>query len=486
MTRPTCARCLLTAVTFELFGCTLGPNYHTPQSNVPSAYVETAVSTSTQVSSGDANLSKWWRQFGDKTLDALVDRALAHNLTLEASASRIREARFQQIEAGAAEYPSLNASGNALAYRSNAHSSSTSSSSSSGSSGSSGLTLPTQLNFLFAGFDASWEVDLFGSTRRAVEAARANSEASVWTRRDSEVSLTAELANDYLMLRTYQARLALGKAELERQQALFVLIKARRSAGFVTDLDVNQQSTLVATAAAQIPQLDAAVRVKMHAIGVLLGEAPEALEPELAPADASLPTPPNVPPGLPSELLQRRPDIRAAERQVAASSAQIGVKTTALFPKLNLMALGSFAGMTVSDLLSRQNLIAAGLGMASEPVFNGGRNHAAVGEAREQYNQALLTYQTSVIAALRDVEDALANLHAEEARHQRLDQSVSAAESTLNIAKDRYRTGFVTFIDVLQAQYALLNARDQLLQSQALVATGLVALYKALGGGWSE
>jgi len=149
----------------------------------------------------------------------------------------------------------------------------------------------------------------------------------------------------------------------------------------------------------------------MHAMGVLLGEPPEVLERELMSASEALPSPPELPPGLPSELLWRRPDIRTAERRVAAASAQIGVKTASLYPKLDLMALGSFAGMSLSDLLSRQNLIAAALGMASEPVFNGGRNRASVGEAREQYTQALLAYQATVIGALRDVEDALARQH---------------------------------------------------------------------------
>jgi outer membrane protein TolC len=150
------------------------------------------------------------------------------------------------------------------------------------------------------------------------------------------------------------------------------------------------------------------------------------------------------------------------------------------------MALGGFAGMSLSDLLSGQNLIAAALGMASEPVFDGGRNRAAVGEAKEQYTQAVLAYQATIIGALRDVEDALARRQAEEVRRERLEQAVRAAESTLDIANTRYQTGFITFVNVLQAQYALLNARDQLTQCQALVVTDLVALYKALGGGWSK
>ena len=320
-----------------------------------------------------------------------------------------------------------------------------------------------------------------------MEKARADTEASLWARRDGEVSITAEIANDYLTLRALQARIAVTTAALARQKDLFELIQARRRAGMVTDLDVHQQSTLVATSAAQIPPLDAEARAQIHALGVLLGAAPEALQDELSGGDATIPPPPpTLPLGLPSELLLRRPDIREAERRLAASNAQVGVKTASFYPKLNLVGLTSFAAMSLSDFLSSRNLMAAALGMASEPVFDAGRNRAAVSAAMEERAQAELAYRASVLGALRDVEDALARHAAEENRRVSLLAAVDAARGTLAIAQDQYRTGLVSFINVLQAQYALLNAEDQLTQSGALVVTDLVAIYKALGGGWSS
>jgi len=469
-----------------LSGCTVGPSYRQPQIAAPPAYVEAVSTARTVVSAGDSGLSGWWAQFDDPTLTGLIDRALASSPTLEAATSRIREARLKEIETAAVEYPNVNAIGSAVTLRSNGESGSSGGGSTSSGSGGSGLVIPSRLNLYSAGFDASWEADLFGATRRAMEEATANTEANVWAKRDGEVSLTAEIANDYLMLRALQARISVGNAELERQKDLFVLIQARRTAGFVTNLDVNQQTTLVATAAAQIPQLEAEARVRIHSLGVLLGEPPEALEHELVTSVGAIPRPPpTLPLGLPSELLLRRPDIREAERRLAASNAAVGVKTAVFYPKINLIGFVGFAGLSLGDLFSGQNFLTAALGMASEPVFDAGRNRATLAEAKEERTQAELAYRIAVLGALRDVEDALARYQAEETRRESLLKSVSAADGTLAIAQDQYHTGFVTFINVLQAQYALLNAEDQLTQSDALVVTDLVAIYKALGGGWS-
>ena len=335
------------------------------------------------------------------------------------------------------------------------------------------------------GFDASWEVDLFGATRRAEEGARANTEAMEWARRDGEVSLTAEIASDYFALRALQARLAVSHTALDRQNDLFVLVQARRRAGFVTLLDVDQQSTLVASTAAQMPPLDAEARVRIHALGVLLGQTPEALQEELAGGGVIPPVPAALPLGLPSELLRRRPDVRLAERRLAASSAQVGVAQASFFPKLDLLGLTSFAGMTLSHLLSSQNLMAAGVGLVSEPVFDAGRNRAAFEVAKEERVQADLAYRVAVLGALRDVEDALVRYRGEASRRESLGASVGAAQRSLSIARDQYQAGTVTFINVLQAQRALLDAQDQCIQSDALTVTDLVAVYKALGGGWS-
>ena len=188
---------------------------------------------------------------------------------------------------------------------------------------------------------------------------------------------------------------------------------------------------------------------------------------------------------MPSDLLKQRPDIRAAERRLAAGNAEIGVKTAALYPKFDLVGLATFAGSSLDEFFSRQNLVMAALGLATEPVFDDGRNRASLGEAKEEYTQAEFAYRIAILGALRDVEDSLARHQAEQTRHASIFAALQAAQSTLAIAEAQYRTGFVTFVNVLQAEVAVLGARDQLVQSDASLTTDLVAVYKALGGGWS-
>ena len=469
----------LGAVAACVSACTVGPNYVKPQAPTPQSYVEAADTARTAIEPVDADLSRWWTQIPDPTLQSLIQRALQNNLDLQTAASRVRQARQEEVIAGAKEYPSLSATGSALTLNTNAPAPPPGATPAS--------PLPRYLNLYAVGFDASWEVDLFGGVRRSVEEAKANTEAYRWEQRDAEVTLTAEVANDYLTLRTVQARIEVGENELARQQDLFGLIGARRKAGFVTNLDVNQQSTAVATAAAQIPQLRSEAKSEIHALGVLLGETPEALETELAATPPALPPPPpTLPTGLPSELLTRRPDIRKAERKLAASNAEIGVQTANFYPKLNLTGLGAFASMTPGNLFTAEHLASIGLAQVSQPIFEGGRLKASVREAREKNVQATNAYRSAVLSALRDVEDALARFKADEDRRRSLAQAVTAATNSRQIAQDQYSAGLVTFVNVLQSEYAVLNAEDQLTQADGQSLTDVVALYKALGGGWSS
>jgi NodT family efflux transporter outer membrane factor (OMF) lipoprotein len=468
-----------------LAACEVGPDYVKPQLPSPAAYAEATSTTGTAVTAEDADLSTWWTQFGDPELNSLIERALKDNPDLEAAASRVREARAQETIAASALLPTLSGSANALKYDSQRNASN-GSASGAASGGLAGLPIPSHLNLYSAGFDASWEVDIFGGARRGIEAAKANTEASEWARRDGQVSLLAETANAYLTLRTLQARIALGQSELKRQQNLFQLISARRNNGFTTDLDVNQQSTQVATAAAEIPQLQAGASAQVHAIGVLIGQPPESLIQELAADGPKLPpAPPTLPTGLPSELLERRPDLREAERRLTAANAQIGVRTADLYPKLNLLGLATLASPRIENLLSTQNFSTVGLGMIQAPIFSGGRIRASVAAAREERDQAFQAYRGSVLGALREVEDALVRFKAEDQRRKNLRDATQSAERNLQIAQDQYSAGTVTFINVLQAENALLNSRDQLVQSNSSALSDLVAVYKALGGGWS-
>jgi NodT family efflux transporter outer membrane factor (OMF) lipoprotein len=465
--------------------CTVGPNYKKPDLPTPATYIEAQSTPRTHVTTSDAELSAWWAQFHDPELDRLIARGLQDNLDVQTALSRVRESRQMERETAAAEYPSLSAAADTLAAQTDLRPPS-GSSGSSGSPTGTGLRVPKSPHLYSVGFDASWEVDLFGGTRRAIQQARANTEAQTWALRDVQVTLTAEIANDYLTLREAQARIAIGEAELARQRGLFTLIQARRQTGFVTNLDVNQQSTAVATAAAQIPELQAQARTQIHAIGVLLGEPPESLSQDLSAQGAIPPPPPKLPLGLPSELLERRPDVREAERRLAAATAGIGVQTANLYPKLDLLAFGSLFGANLSALSPSPAVAAAGVGTLTQPIFDAGKRIAAVRAAREEREQAFLAYKSAVLGSLRDVEDALTRYENEESRRTSLIQAVDAAKGSLKIAQDQYTTGFVPFINVYQSENALLNAEDQLTQSDASVASDLVSVYKALGGGWSR
>jgi multidrug efflux system outer membrane protein len=480
------------ALPLLLAACEAGPNYVKPTLPTPPAYAESGATARTAIPAEDADLSSWWSGLGDAELDSLVRRALKDNPDLEAAAAKVREARAQETTATAGLFPSISGSGNVVKYDSQRGSSgATQTSNASGASGGSsggglaGLPIPSHLALYSAGFDATWEADIFGGVRRGIEAAKANTEAAEWARRDGQVSLVAETANAYLTLRAVQARIALGETELKRQQDLFQLISARRQHGFVTELDVNQQTTQVAQAAAQIPQLRAQADAEIHALGVLIGQTPESLTAELSP-DQPLPPPPmRLPAGLPSELLLRRPDLRQAERRLAAANAEVGVQTANLYPKLNLLGLASFASPQIQSLLSTQNISTVGVGMLQVPLFDAGRRGAAVKAANEEREQAFQAYRGAVLGAFREVEDALAKFRSEDERRTHLVEASSSAERNLKIAQDQYGAGTVAFINVLQAETTLLNSRDQLVQSDAEALSDLVALYKALGGGWS-
>jgi len=293
------------------------------------------------------------------------------------------------------------------------------------------------------------------------------------------------VANDYLTLRATQRRTAIVQSELQRQRDTLGLISARAATGFVTELDVNQQSAQVAATAAQLPPLEAQSRALVHALSILLGQQPEAMAAELQAAGAIPPVPASLPIGLPSDLLRRRPDVREAERRLAAATAQVGVAVAQLYPKFNLLALASFAGSSLGNLFSADNFSEAGAGLVSWPIFTAGKSQANVEISREQLNQAYLAYQQSVLKALQDSEDSLARFSAEQQRLASLQSSIAAANSSFTIAQQQYVAGLTDYLSVLTAQTTLLNLQDQVAQSQAALAADLVALYKALGGGWN-
>ncbi len=466
-----------------LTACTVGPDYQRPNTPLPASFAEPH---SAQPVTSE-QLAIWWQRFGDPELDKLVNRALKQNLDVEAAAARILEARARERAAGSVGSPEVDATGSVTRQRISEHAIPVPPGGGTGGGATGGFGLPGAVFTTWrVGFDASWELDLFGRTRRSVEAASARAGAAIWDRRDLQVSAAAEVANAYLMLRTLQQRITLAEAEVQRQQRFEHLVDARVRGGLVTGQDLEQQRAELASASAAIPPLKAQTDAQIHAIGVLTGDTPEGLIAELTPA-APLPAAlPAVPAGLPSDLLRRRPDIRAAERNVAAATADIGVATADLYPRFSLTAAPALVSTGLATLLEWGSRSFNAGPSVSWPIFNGGRTRANIDVTKAQQGQALISYRKTVLTALRDVEDALSGVEADRRELAHLERSLSNAARAEDIARTRYRGGLVTFSDVLQAQAKRISLETQVIEAKGSLARRTVALFKALGGGWPE
>ena len=458
-----------------LAGCTVGPDYGEPQMAVPAAYLEAP-------GAGEAELDNWWLGFGDARLNALVDRALQQNLDIELAAARIREARALERVAGASASPQVTtgASVNRQRISENAFPVPPVP-----GEGGGGVVLGEGFTSWRAGFDASWEIDLFGRNRREVEAAQARTGSAIWNRRDSQVRVAAEVASAYLRLRTLQARIANAEAELARQQRFEQLVEVRTRGGLVTGQDLEQQRSERAMAAAEIPMLEAQAKAEIHALGVLVGQTPDALAAELQPT-ARLPSPPVIPAGVPSELLRRRPDIRAAERELAAATADIGVAVADLYPRFSLTAGPALVSTALGSLLEwGSRSISAGAAL-DWPIFDGGRRRANIEVQNARQEQEMIAYRKAVLTGLEDVEDSLSGIGGHRHRLADLEQALATATRAEEIARTRYRGGLVTLSNVLQAQERRLSLEEQVIETKGALARDTVALVKALGGGWAE
>ena len=488
-----------------LSACMVGPNYRAPQPAVASGYANTVPTTQT-TAADQATLSTtrpstvtaesepaaaWWTTLRDPELDKLVSRASAGNLSLQRAASRLVQSRATLREEGAKELPTVGNTDQFVRINSgqNVGFASLGGGGAAASSGSASARAAAQsssinANIWTAGLDATWEIDVFGGQRRTVEAAAADYQASVEDRRDILVSLTAEVARDYLQLRGTQERLRIARENLSLEQDTLGLTQSLRKAGFNSQLDVSRALTQVAQTRAAIVPLTTIVAQEEHAIAVLLGEEPNALAAEL---DAPTPVP-AVPTlvsvGMPSDLLRRRPDIRRGERQIAAANARVGAAIADFYPKFSLTGDFGFDSTKFSNLFdthSRFFILDPGI---SWRLFDFGRTAAEVDQNKALYTQALLSYQDAVLAALRDVEDALVAYANEQDHHAALAAAVSSAQDSVAISRDQYKQGVIDFLQVLDAQRQLLTAQDDLAQSDQAITTNLVALYKSLGGGW--
>ena len=497
-------------------GCTVGPNYHTPRTPLPAKFSATTQPATTQASTRPAptevNLTRWWQTFNDPALNRLIDEAVDRNLDVRLANARIREARAQLEFNRAALFPTADSSASysrslfsknafaPIATSNGQTSGGTTGTGTGGTTGSGGTTgtgnstgstgstnTPFSLgrtNLYRAGFDAGWEIDVFGGTRRAIEAAQSSLQAQVEARRNILVTLLSEVAQNYIILRGLQHEEQVVRNNLEAQRSTLNLQQVKLQAGLTNNLTIAQAKALAASTESELPTLDTQIQQTIQRLAVLLDRDPTSIESELkGPADIPV-GPPSIPPGLPSDLVRRRPDVRQAERQLAAATANIGVAKADLFPKFSLTGSLGLESLQLKTLAKSASAFWSFGPTVSWRIFDAGQIWANVHVQNARQEEALIQYRQAIIQSLADVENALTAYNREQARNSSLRGAVEANRQAVALSKQLNEAGVVDFLNVLTAQQSLYQSEDQLAQSDQKVSTDLIALYKALGGGW--
>lgn len=453
-------------------GCApVGPNYVAPETSVPAAWHSRLGGGLVPEQMSPGILASWWTTLNDPSLSSLMERAVAGNLDLKDARARILEARARRGIAGADMFPTLSFSGSDTWTR---------------SSEDTGTGETDQL--YSSSFDSGWEIDIFGGVRRSIEAAAADLEATQDDLRDVLVTLVAEVGLNYTEVRTYQSRLSAVEENLEAQKETYELTLWRCQAGLSDELAVQQARYNLESTRSQIPSLHTGLEEAMNRIAVLIGEQPGQVHEEL---EESRPIPvssPEIAVGVPADIIRRRPDIRRAEREVAAQCARVGVAVADLYPKFTLA--GSISAKAVSFNRLANNLSSSGdLALSGGPgiswaIFDAGaiRQNIKVQSALQE--QALIQYESAILGAIEEVENALVAYADEQDRNYNLRQAVEAAQSAAELSQHEYEAGLADFSNVLEAQRSLLSFQNELAQSDGTATSNLIRLYKALGGGW--
>lgn len=495
------------ALVFEILaclviaGCTVGPDFVAPTTSAPPQVFERTEAAQAPSKAVEAAFnSDWWSLFNDPTLNALEAQLADASLDVAAASARLRQSRAGQRIAGAAQLPTLDGaasyerergSPNGILSLLGVPSLGPQSQSASGKSPLGVAPIPGSkgspaYNLYQTGFDASWELDIWGGARRGVEAASALSDASYEDRNAVLLSVRAELARDYIELRDTQSLLDIAKQNLQIARDAANLTQIRQRDGVTTDLDVANASAQAALIESLIPTLEAQCEVKINAIGVLLGKEPGALAQTLAVPHDVPELPGEVPIGFPSELAQRRPDIRRAEARLHAATASIGVAKADFYPRISLNGSAGFQSLQLSSLASwASGQLALGPSITM-PIFEGGRLKGTLQLREAQQQEAAIVFQRTVLEAWREVDDALVAYDAEQLRRDKLKEVVALNQRALAVAQQRYKAGAVDYLDVLNVQKQLLKGQSDLEQSQATAAANLITLCKALGGGWQS
>lgn len=451
---------------------TVGPDYTPPVDTPPAGWHAQLPEGLTTGTLDSESLAAWWARFEDPDLTELIEQALVSNLDLMSAESRVRQARAQYGMTRSGLYPSLDLSGSYTHGKSSMHS-------------GNAPTVETKTDLFRAGFDAGWEVDLCGGQRRSIEASERDREAVEAAYYDALVSLSAEVAVGYLDLRTYQNRLALAEENLRIQKETLDLVELRHRVGLSNELPVHQARYGYESTAAQLPKLQIMVNESMNRVAILVGKAPGSLHEQLGAHRAMPNLPATLAVGIPSEMLRRRPDIRQTERRIAAQTARIGVAVAQLYPKFYLNGSINRQGDGLGGVRSNPTEAwSLGPGV-SWNLFKGWsirQNIQLQTEVKEQY---LLEYETVVLKALEEAENKLYAIGREQLREEKLASAVAAAQIASRLALEQYQAGLMDFSNVLSAEQSVVSLQDQLAESRGALATNLVSLFKALGGGWT-
>lgn len=463
-TAPSFSRGLAALACAVLASCTslpsIGPAYRVPPFSLPTAWQSAPPAANDE----QTTLRTWWQQLDDAELDRLIARTLAANHDLKQAEARLRQARAARSQAVGAFFPSLTASTGANRQR----------------------TADSTQTLYDAGFDATWEIDLFGGTRRGLEAADADTATVAAQLENTRISLLAEVAQNYVELRSYQQRLAIARDNLETQSETAQIAEWRLQAGLGGSSDVEQAISSREQTRASLPDLEIGLAAARNRLAVLSGEMPGTHAAALAQAAPLPDVPADLATGIPAQVLTRRPDLIAAERKLAAETARTGQKLAARFPSLTLNASFGWQAYSLAALGGSDTLLRALGGTLAATLFDGGRLRAAVDAQQAVQEEALAAYEGSVLTAIEEVENALFAHAAARDRLAARRLAASAARNAALLSRQLYESGLSDFRDVLDTERTRLSAEDNLALAEATQLSSLIKLYKALGGGWNN
>ena len=471
-----------------LGGCTVGPDYREPSLPVPPTF---ATPTSAKVPASESNavppeesqpsidFAEWWKSFDDPVMQSLIDRAIQANLNLEIALARVQEARTMEVVAMGEALPTVAVSATAAAGTGHDNTSGRIDRALGAAVDPQGVRHIGQA----IGFDASWEIDLFGKLRREIEAARYDTGAAIAARNDVLITVVADVARTYFQLRGLQMRVVVVQRSIATARQSLAFVRARYERGLTNESDVALAKRHLATLEASVAPLSSAVDAAKYSIAALLGQYPETLSQELETPGVVPPMPGRVPAGVPLDLLRRRPDIREAERELAGATARIGVATADLFPHLTFTGAAGIQG----PAKDRGGNLIWGVGPSiSWDILDFGTLDASVDVADLRAREFLLNYRQTIIQAVQEVDTANANYAAQRDRVRKLGDAVLASQQAVRLASERYDRGLTDFLNVLDAQREEYALEDQYAAAEQASALELVALYKALGGGWER